>query len=105
MVEKNLPIIWELKARQSLKDVYLNIKKRSSKNQADKVRNRIIALAERIQPMPLKHSKEFLLEDSALEIRFIVAWSYKIIYEILDDKIVIVDIFHTSRNPSEIKKE
>jgi plasmid stabilization system protein ParE len=104
MVGKKLPIVWENKARQSLKDVYYYIKYRSSKSQAEKVRDHIVNLAEKIQPMPLKHSKELLLEDLSIEFRYIVAWNYKIIYEIFDNKIVIIDIFHTSRNPKDIKK-
>ena len=104
MVESNLPIVWDKKAKQSLRDVYLYIKNRSSKTQAEKVRNRIIKLAEKIQPMPLKHPKELLLEDLAIEFRYILAWDYKIIYEVLDNKIVIIDIFHTSRNPADIHK-
>ncbi len=54
--------------------------------------------------MPLKHPKELLLEDLSIEFRYVLAWDYKIIYEILDNKIVIIDIFHTSRNPIDIKK-
>jgi predicted nucleic acid-binding protein len=36
--------------------------------------------------------------------RFKVVWSYKIIYEVTDKAIYILDIFHTSRDPSNIKR-
>lgn len=33
-----------------------------------------------------------------------MVWSYKIVYEVTDRQIIILDIFHSSRNPDELKK-
>ena len=44
------------------------------------------------------------LEDEPGNYRYKVIWSYKIIYEITKEAIYILDVFHTSRDPSNIKK-
>jgi len=36
--------------------------------------------------------------------RSINKWSYKIIYKITEGEIIIIDVFHTSQDPSKIKK-
>jgi plasmid stabilization system protein ParE len=54
--------------------------------------------------MPRKYQKEPNLADIAGEFRYLIVWSYKIIFEIEEDRILILMIFHTSRNPEQISK-
>ena len=53
---------------------------------------------------PEKFEKEPVLKDEPGNYRYKVVWSYKIIYEVTTEAIYILDIFHTSRNPSHPKK-
>jgi hypothetical protein len=53
--------------------------------------------------MPHKHPLESHLMDVPGEQRFVMAWEYKIIYEINEERIFILDIFHVKRDPSNIK--
>lgn len=58
--------------------------------------------------MPHKFSTDENLKDEPGDYRFKAIWSYKIIYETTDDTVVILDVFHTSREPKNItnlKKE
>jgi len=46
---------------------------------------------------------EPLLAHKKTEYRFIVVWSYKIIYKVASDHVTISKVFHTSRNPNKLK--
>ncbi len=54
--------------------------------------------------MPSKFSKEEYLRDEGGDIRFKTIWSYKLVYEITEEYVVILDIFHTSRDPANLTK-
>lgn len=54
--------------------------------------------------MPKKFSKEEYLRDEGGDIRFKSVWSYKIVYETIGDHVVILDVFHTSRDPDNLTK-
>ena len=54
--------------------------------------------------MPSKFSKEEYLRDEGGDIRFKSIWSYKIVYETTEEYVVILDVFHTSRDPINLKK-
>ena len=101
MVKKKLPVIWDDFAKQSLKEIYLYIKKDSPQS-AIKVRNTISTLASSLSVFPERHQVEFLIDNKSY--RSVPLWSYKIIYRVTEKEVRIVDIFHTSRNPEDLKK-
>lgn len=103
MVERKYPVIWEDEAKDSLRRIYHYIKNRESIKQAKKVRNAITELAGSLGFLPRKFAKDPFLETETGEFRFKVIWSYKIVYEVTEKEVIILDIFHTSRNPQEIK--
>ena len=43
------------------------------------------------------------LKHKKANYRFLVVWSYKIIYKVDSDKVTIARLFHTSRNPRKLK--
>lgn len=51
--------------------------------------------------------KKFSLTQKGIKCHYLIEGSYKIIYEYLDDKklIVILDVFNTNRHPENILKE
>ena len=53
--------------------------------------------------IPHKYTKEPVLEFSQRDIRFKVIWSYKLVYEVTNEHVVILDIIHTSRDPQLLK--
>jgi addiction module RelE/StbE family toxin len=103
VVKKKLPVKWDSEALEDLKSIYKYIKKDSPAN-ADKVRKELIRLAGTLSLFPEKYSKEPLLEVEKGDFRFIIKWNYKIIYEITNKEVIITFIFHTSQNPTKIKK-
>jgi plasmid stabilization system protein ParE len=102
--EKNLRLLWADQAKNSLKKISSHIAERSSEAQAAKVRTAILKSASDLLNFPKKFQKEPFLEDEQGEYRYAVIYSYKIIYEITANEIIVYDVFHTSRNPEEIKK-
>lgn len=104
MVKKHYKIIWDDEAKASLRSVYNYIKKRESIEQAKKVRNEIRELVKSLSFIPHKYSKDPVLKDEPGDNRFKVIWSYKIVYEVTEETIVILNIFHTSRDPENLKR-
>ncbi|CAN5249267.1 hypothetical protein BH09BAC1_BH09BAC1_17380 [soil metagenome] len=68
---------------------------------AERVKRKILEVANTIQPFPEKFSQEERLALQA-NIRFCVIWSYKIIYVIENNEITILDIFDTRQDPEKI---
>ena len=104
MVKKKMKIIWDDQAKKELRRIYDYIKGRQSIEVARKVRNEIVSQAKTLKDFPEKFEREHHLEDEPGNYRYKVIWSYKIIYEITKEAIYILDVFHTSRDPSNIKK-
>ncbi len=98
-------IIWDDEAKKSLRSIYEYIKIKESISIALRVRNELIREVKSLPKFPEKFAQEPYFTRDSGNIRFKVIWSYKIIYEITDRHILILDIFHTSRNPSEIETE
>jgi plasmid stabilization system protein ParE len=103
MVKRKLKINWDNEAKKSLRNIYNYIKGRESVEVAKKVRNEISSQAKFLNDFPEKFEKEHNLDDGFGNYRYKVIWSYKIIYEITKEAIYILDIFHTSRDPSNIR--
>lgn len=103
MVKKKVNVIWDNEAVKSLKEIISFIKKDSPQS-AKKVKKEILALAKTLIKFPEKYSKELYYVSNDGSIRYVPIYSYKIIYQITSTEIIILDIFHTSRNPEEISK-
>jgi len=103
MVKKKVNVIWDNEAVKSLKEIISFIKKDSPQS-AKKVKKEILALAKTLIKFPEKYSKELYYISNDGSIRYVPIYSYKIIYQITSTEIIILDIFHTSRNPEEISK-
>lgn len=102
MVKKITRILWDNEAKKSLHTIYQYIKHRESIGQAKRVRKKIIEEVRKISLFPQKSSREPNLKSEKGDFRFKVIWSYKIIYEVTENSILILDIFHTSRDPEDI---
>jgi plasmid stabilization system protein ParE len=103
VTRKKLPIRWDRLAKESLDNIYNYISQDSPKN-AKKIKKELIKLAGSLNDFPEKYSREEFLKEEPGNYRFISKWSYKIIYEITNEAIIIADIFHTKQHPSQIGK-
>jgi plasmid stabilization system protein ParE len=99
---KKLPIRWDRLAKDNLDAIYDYIAE-DSVLAAKKVKKELVALARSLNDFPEKFSIEDCLADVPGNYRSVSKWSYKIIYEVTDECIIIADIFHTSQHPSTIQ--
>ena len=67
------------------------------------VKKELIKLAHSLNDFPEKFSVEEYLSDEPENFRSVSKWSYKIIYEVTEEYVLIWDVFHTSQHPTKIK--
>ena len=101
--QKKLPIRWDKLAKENLDQIFDFIAK-DSISAARYVKKELVNLAGSLNDFPEKYSKEEFLIDLPENFRSVSKWSYKIIFEITNDCIIIADLFHTSQHPSKIKR-
>lgn len=94
---------WSSLAVQRLQDIGIYISQYSPEN-AQKVVREIRNTARGL----LQHPTAFPLERHVVpndgSYRYVLCYRYKIIYRIYGSHILILDIFHSSRNPEDIGK-
>ncbi|MFO7933853.1 MAG: type II toxin-antitoxin system RelE/ParE family toxin [Bacteroidales bacterium] len=103
MVKRHYKVVWQDAAKSSLRKIFNYIKKRESLEQATRVKSEIKKEGDSLGFMPHKYTEDQFLEKYGRDIRFKAIWSYKLIYEIMEEHIIILDVIHTSRNPDNMK--
>lgn len=96
-----MEVIWRKKASDELEAIYKFIKKESPKN-AVLVFNAIYNLAISLSDFPYKFPMEPVINIE--KVRYAVIWSFKIIYAVEEENIVILRVFNTKQNPKKLKK-
>ncbi|MFV8356997.1 type II toxin-antitoxin system RelE/ParE family toxin [Flavobacterium sp. XS1P32] len=94
-------VVWSLEAKKSLSEIYNYIFEDSPQN-AEKVLNKIIDLAESLQDERYDYAIDPIINKE--KFRHISIWTYKIIYERTTNKVLILDIFNGKQNPDKLKK-
>lgn len=97
-------IIWTKLAAGQLERAVKYIQTEQGTFYAKLVLNKVIDQVANLQTHPKMGQAEPLLKHKSSEYRYLVVWSYKIIYRIATNKIVISRVFHTSQKPSKIFK-
>ncbi|TRX02246.1 type II toxin-antitoxin system RelE/ParE family toxin [Flavobacterium gawalongense] len=90
------PVIWSNESIKSIQDIYDFIFFDSPQN-AELVINTLFEIGENLNIFPEKNPIEPLFNSKM--IRFFPKWNYKIVYRIEVERIYILDIFSTRRNP------
>ena len=91
-------IIWTKKAFTQLERAIKYIKEEQGHSYAEIVLNKTLEKTRLLEKNPLIGQVEPLLKHKKSEYRYLVVWSYKIIYRVDKEKIIISRVFHTSRN-------
>lgn len=103
VAQKKLPIRWDIQAKENLDAIYDYIAE-DSVLAARKVKKELVNIARKLNDFPEKFSIEEYLSDLPGNYRSVSKWSYKIIYEVTDECIIIADVFQTSQHPSKIRQ-
>jgi plasmid stabilization system protein ParE len=96
-----MEVIWRKKASDELEAIFNFIKKESPQN-AVMVFNSVFDLVNSLVYFPYKFPKEPNINIE--NVRFAVIWSFKIVYVVKENLIVVLRVFNTSQNPKKLKK-
>ncbi len=97
-------VIWTKLAAGQLERAVKYIKIERGTSYAQIVLDKILESARNLKDFPQMGSVEPLLKHKKSEYRYLVVWSFKIIYRLGEKKVVVSRVFHTSQNPSKIFK-
>jgi addiction module RelE/StbE family toxin len=93
-----MKVVWTATAKKSLREVYDYIHL-DSPIAAQKVRDELIAAANQIAEYPEKYQHDEYYVSESRNIRRMFKWSYRIVYEIKENHVVILAVIHTSKAP------
>lgn len=100
MVKKNQRIVWAPEAKKQLREIYDYIYLASPQG-ARKVRDEILATTKKLPPNPEIFPADVLKDGNNGSYRVFYIYSYRIVYKITADDILILRIRHTSREPEQ----
>jgi len=96
-------LIWTKRAFSQLERAIKYIREEQGLAYAEIVLNKTLEKTRLLENSPLIGQIEPLLKHKKSEYRYLIVWSYKIIYRIDQNKIVVSRVFHTSRSPKKLK--
>lgn len=100
-----MKILWTDFAIKNLKDIFSYYATKANKNVAHKIRKQILTSTKQLIHTPELGQIEFNLVELNQGHRYLVCRNYKIIYKIVDDQIIINDIFDTRQDPIKMNDE
>jgi plasmid stabilization system protein ParE len=98
-LKKERKVIWSEKAKFSLKAHYDHIKK-DSLVAAKRVKSEIIEATKQLNPNSEKYQLDEFYPNNPGNIRRFFKWSYRIVYEVNEESIDILNVLHTSQEPT-----
>ncbi|MFY0601140.1 MAG: type II toxin-antitoxin system RelE/ParE family toxin [Cyclobacteriaceae bacterium] len=96
MVKKK--VVWSEKAMESLKHHHDYIKL-DSPQAAKRVKSEIISASKKLPFYPEKYQLDEYYPDNPENIRRVFRWSYRIVYQVNEKSIDILNVIHTSQEP------
>lgn len=94
-----MEVVWSEFSQIALKDIFNYYKKNASKSVAIKIKNQILLSTKHLIENPEIGQIEVLLEQLNESHRHIITGNYKIIYKIIENHILITDVFDARQNP------
>jgi plasmid stabilization system protein ParE len=98
-------IVWTDFAIRNLKDIFDYYSTKANKKVAHKIRRQILKSSKQLIKNPNSGQNEPNLLTLNKSHRYIVSGNYKLIYRIVDNEIIINDVFDTRQNPSKMNDE
>lgn len=102
-MKNKVDIYWTESASKRLAEIKAYIEKETySKNLAEKYIQKLIKRVDQLETQPNSGQEEVLLKRYNQNSRYLVEGSYKIIYQFLNNVIIITDVFHVKQNPKKM---
>ena len=89
-----IEIFWTENAKQDLKEIYIAIKKKISKETAVRIRQELFN-----SPNNIVFAEQFQLDEYRLDCRRIILRNFKILYQIKEDSIFVIRVFNSFQDP------
>jgi toxin ParE1/3/4 len=96
-------VVWTERALAQLERAIAYIKTERGVSYATIVLEKILEKTSALEMFPRRGQEEILLKHKKAEYRYLVAFSYKVIYKVLRDRVVISRVFHAARDPKKLK--
>lgn len=97
-------VIWTKLATEQFERAVKYIQIEQGTFYAGIVLSKILESVSNLEKFPEMGQVEPLLKHKKSEYRYLVVWSYKIIYRVGTNKVVVSRLFHTSQSPAKIFK-
>ncbi len=94
MSNTKFEIFWTSNAKEDLKEIYISLKNKISKEAAIKSRNELFNCTNQIV-----FAEQFQLDEYRLDCRRIVIRNFKILYQIRENSIFVIRVFNSFQNP------
>jgi len=94
----NKKVEWTLRAKTSL-DYYCSIIAEDSPKSARKVRKEIVLTSKKLANNPELYQLDEYYLDNPGNIRRYFRWNYRVVYQVQEAKVVVLEIYHTGSNP------
>lgn len=94
MSNTKFEIFWTSNAKEDLKEIYISLKNKRSKETAIKIRNELFNCTNEIV-----FAEQFQLDEYRLDCRRIVIRNFKILYQIRENSIFVIRVFNSFQNP------
>lgn len=89
-------------AKADLHNIIFYINRVESYVRAKFVEREILATMKYLYLFPHSFPKDPYITSPKLMIRFVTKWHYKILFTIIEDKVLVIRIFHTAQNPEKL---
>lgn len=96
---KRKTVLWTERASQSL-DFFCGYIEKDSPVAARRVKKEIILTAKQLAVNPEMYQLDEVFAEKR-NIRRFFRWSYKVVYQVYETEVVILDVFHTSASSEE----
>ena len=98
-------IVWTDFAIRNLKDIFHYYSNKANKKVAHKIRKEILKASNQLKNNPDSGVIEPNLIVLNKDYKYLVSGNYKLIYRVVDNEIIINDVFDTRQNPSKINDD
>lgn len=96
----NKKVEWTTRAKYSL-DHYCSIIEEHSALNSRKVRKEIVLTSKKLSKNPYLYQLDEYYPDNPGNIRRFFRWNYRIVYQVKEEKVVILEVYHTSISPDQ----
>lgn len=100
---QNYDVIFSDLAITDLSDIVAYITEQESETRALYVERELLKAVKSLEIFPNGYAKDEYASTPQRTVRFIVRWSYKIVYTVDKNTVKIISIFHTAQDPWKLR--